>query len=172
MYSVCSTACIIKQYQIAWASALNIEYVYCRFGSCSAVGGIFHGTISHVTISCFMDCERGADGSACRRCDAQRSTPHAAWRAQLISSYDSKETKLFSRPYFANATGTLEGYLLDVWFTGNLTYDALFFASLPPVSQVGLEPSCAVIPRPGSPLSVSLWSGSFSPTSQDLSSGG
>lgn len=100
---------------------------------------------------------RGTHG----RCGAQWSPLHVAWRAQLISSYDTKETELFSRPYFANATGTLEGYLLDVWFTGNLTYDALFFGSLPPVSQVGLESSCAT--PLGSPLSVSSWPGSFSP---------
>lgn len=49
----------------------------------------------------------------------------------MISSYDSNETELFSRPYFANATGTLEGILLDRWFSGNLTYDALFLQELP-----------------------------------------
>lgn len=62
---------------------------------------------------------------------------------QLISSYDTNETELFKRPYFANATGTVEGYLLGVWFTGNLTYDALFFDSLPSVSQV---PVCSAVP--------------------------
>ncbi len=45
--------------------------------------------------------------------------------------YDTGETELFARPYFANASGTLEGYLLDAWFTGNNTYDALFVDTIP-----------------------------------------
>lgn len=50
---------------------------------------------------------------------------------QQISIYDTGETELFARPYFANASGTLEGYLLDAWFTGNNTYDALFVDTIP-----------------------------------------
>jgi hypothetical protein len=61
-------------------------------------------------------------------------------RLQIISSYDSNQTKLFDRPYFASAEGTLEGYLLDTWFTGNFTYDALFLESLPSTIKVK-EPS-------------------------------
>ena len=45
--------------------------------------------------------------------------------------YDTEEDTLFNRPYFANASGTLEGYLLDTWFTGNNTYDALFVDAIP-----------------------------------------
>jgi len=30
--------------------------------------------------------------------------------------------------------GTFEGYLLDRWFSGNNTYDALFLEQLPPAA--------------------------------------
>lgn len=45
--------------------------------------------------------------------------------------YDTGESTLFNRPFFANASGTLEGYLLHAWFTGNNTYDALFVDAIP-----------------------------------------
>lgn len=45
--------------------------------------------------------------------------------------YDTGESTLFDRPFFANASGTLEGYLLDAWFTGNNTYNALFLDAIP-----------------------------------------
>lgn len=50
---------------------------------------------------------------------------------QDIAIYDTNQTVLFDRPFFANASGTLEGYLLDAWFTGNNTYDALFVDAIP-----------------------------------------
>ena len=62
--------------------------------------------------------------------------------SQAIAMYDTGEDTLFSRPYFANASGTLEGYLLDAWFTGNNTYDALFVDSIP--NSVVCVPHCSL----------------------------
>ena len=67
--------------------------------------------------------------------------PHAPrFRHPSVSTaYDSNQTKLFCGPFFAPTTGTFEGYLLDRWFAGNNTYDALFVEELPPVKVQDLQ---------------------------------
>lgn len=49
----------------------------------------------------------------------------------VTTIYESKQTKLFTSPFFAPTAGTFEGFLLDRWFAGNNTYDALFVEQIP-----------------------------------------
>lgn len=59
--------------------------------------------------------------------------PHPAhFRHPAVTTiYESNQTKLFTAPFFAPTNGTFEGFLLDRWFSGNNTYDALFVEQLP-----------------------------------------
>ncbi len=67
------------------------------------------------------------------------NVPHAPRfrHPSVATAYDSNQTKLFRGPFFAPTAGTFEGYLLDRWFAGNNTYDALFVEELPPVKVCG-----------------------------------
>lgn len=59
--------------------------------------------------------------------------PHPAhFRHPAVTTiYESNQTKLFSAPFFAPTAGSFEGFLLDRWFSGNNTYDALFVQQIP-----------------------------------------
>ena len=64
------------------------------------------------------------------------------------SWFDTRQTELFAKPYFANASGTLEGFLLDGWFSGNNTYDALFLDAIPNKLVRSLCVSCQRVSVP------------------------
>ncbi|KAK9828547.1 hypothetical protein WJX72_000707 [[Myrmecia] bisecta] len=51
-----------------------------------------------------------------------------AFPAQRI--VDTHQTKLWSGPFFAPPNGTMDGYLLDHWYTGQPSYDAVFMQQL------------------------------------------
>ena len=59
--------------------------------------------------------------------------PHAThYRHPGVATiYESNQTKLFTAPFFAPTAGTLEGFLLDRWFSGNITFDSLFLEQVP-----------------------------------------
>jgi hypothetical protein len=50
---------------------------------------------------------------------------------------DTGEERLWNGPFFAPAAGTLDGWLLDHWFTGAAQYDALFLQNFSSASEVG-----------------------------------
>ena len=51
---------------------------------------------------------------------------------------DTGEERLWNGPFFAPAAGTLDGWLLDHWYTGTAQYDALFMQNFSSASEVHL----------------------------------
>ena len=54
---------------------------------------------------------------------------------------DTGEQRLWNGPFFAPAAGTLDGWLLDHWYTGAAQYDALFVNNFTSASEVGKDTS-------------------------------
>ncbi|BDA45751.1 probable ATP-binding cassette sub-family A member 3 [Coccomyxa sp. Obi] len=49
---------------------------------------------------------------------------------------DTGEERLWNGPFFAPAAGTLDGWLLDHWYSGTAQYDALFMQNFSSASEV------------------------------------
>lgn len=56
-----------------------------------------------------------------------------------VKLLDTGEERLWNGPFFAPAAGTLDGWLLDHWYTGTAQYDALFMQNFSSASEVGLH---------------------------------
>lgn len=57
---------------------------------------------------------------------------------------DTGAARLWEGPFFAPTESTLDGWLLDKWYTSATSYDSIFFQNTSSSDKVRLQPMTAV----------------------------
>ena len=99
-----------------------------------------------------LEKEHNASREGCLRGQAAPfgATPGARGNASALDAfameyprdalYDMGATHLWDGPFFAPTEGTLDGWLLNKWYTSATSYDSIFFQNTSSSEQVRLQP--------------------------------
>lgn len=96
--------------------------------------------MAHLLLLCRQDCLRDQPALLAATPDIRANASALVAFTEAYPSdklQDTGEERLWNGPFFAPAAGTLDGWLLDHWFTGVAQYDALFLQNFSSASEVG-----------------------------------
>lgn len=63
--------------------------------------------------------------------------------------HDTETSRLWEGPFFAPTNGTLDGWLLDKWYSSATSYDGLFFQNTSSADKVSCQDAKACASLPG-----------------------